>query len=343
MWVWLTEDDMLRGVYLAVGCLLVMLPTLHPWYLVMIAPFMCFFPSNAWLYLQAAALFTFPVLGHEFRTGVFQEIPWLKLPEYLPFYGLMVWGLFRNGSISKDRLFASPRTVSVIIPTLNEAGYIGRCLAALRDQPGIQDIIVVDGGSTDETVGIAAKHGAKVVVGEKGRGVQIRTAADIAQGDVLLILHADAVLHSGALERLSNALTKDPGAAGGCFGMEFDPGGRGRWFISTLNNIRAATTGIVFGDQAQFVRAAALKQIRGFPDLMLMEDVELSLRLKRVGRTVYLRKGVAVSGRRWRTGCFLGNLWKVVRLFFRYLLERRLGRSQTSGQECYRMYYGSDA
>jgi rSAM/selenodomain-associated transferase 2 len=340
-WTWLTEDDCLHGAYLALGGLLLLLFTLHPWYLALMTPFLCLFPSAAWLYLQAAMLCTFPVLAGEFETGVFREIIWLKLPEYLPFYALMIWGLFRNGRIVREPLFAAPRTISVIIPSLNEADYIGRCLAALRSQTGIREIIVADGGSTDATASIATREGAQVLVGQKGRGVQIRPAAGIARGDVLLILHADAVLHPGASGRLLDALAKDPGAAGGCFGMEFDSGGRGSGIISALNNFRAAATGIVFGDQAQFVRAAALKQIGGFPDLMLMEDVELSLRLKTVGTVLYLRKGVAVSGRRWQAGRCLRNLSKVVRLFLRYLLQRRLDRCRKSNHEYYRAYYGS--
>jgi len=339
-WIWLTEDDPLRGICLAVGCLLVLLPTLHPWYLVLMAPFMCLFPSRSWLYLQAAVLFTFPVLGHEFRTGVFQEIPWLKLPEYLPFYGLLIWSLIRGGRVSRDQPFSAPRTISVIIPTLNEAGTIGRCLAALRGPPRIHETIVADGGSTDGTGNVAKALGARVVLSRRGRGVQIRAAAETAQGDVLLVLHADAVLSNEAPERIIRALAANRAAPGGCFGMQFEGQGLKRRFVAALNNLRAATTGIAFGDQAQFVRREALAAIGGFPALMLMEDVELSLRLKPIGRAVYLRRGVTVSGRRWINGSILRNFWKVVSLFVRYLLERRLGANHGLDERCYRKYYG---
>jgi rSAM/selenodomain-associated transferase 2 len=341
-WVWLTEDDLLRGVYLGLGCLLVMLPTLHPWYLTLIAPFVCFFPSRPWLYLQAAVLFTFPVLGHEFRTGVFQEIPWLKLPEYLPFYGLMIWGLFRKGYLIRSQIFSAPIRISVIIPTLNEAAIIGRLLTDLQRNPRVHEIIVSDGGSTDDTVAVAQSHGARLVAGGRGRGGQIRSAAEVAKGDVLLILHADAVLLPEAMERIINALSADCEAAGGCFGMQFRESSPGQGIIAALNNLRAFVTGISFGDQAQFVRAEALGPIGGFPDLMLMEDVELSLRLKSVGRALYLGPGVTVSGRRWQRGDFLRNFGTVVGLFFRYLLERRLGLNPDE-RRYYRKYYGTNA
>jgi rSAM/selenodomain-associated transferase 2 len=339
-WIWLTEDDPLRGIYLSIGCLLVLLPTLHPWYLVLVAPFMCFFPSRAWLYLQAAMLFTFPVLGHEFRTGVFQEIPWLNLLEYSPFLVLLLWGLFRGSPFSRGHLFSTPETLSVIIPTLNEAGYVGGCLAALQGHPLIQEVIVADGGSTDGTLEAARTMGARVVRAGLGRGVQIQAGAETAKSDVLLFLHADAILDRNAPERIIRALAADPSTPGGYFGMAFAGESRKRGLIATLNTVKAVTMGIAFGDQAQFVRAAALAEIGGFPGLMMMEDVELSLRLKRMGRLVYLKRGVTVSDRRWQDGALLKNLWMVVGLVARYLFERRLG--QVKDEWYYRKYYGSD-
>jgi len=337
-WVWLSEDDLLRSAYLVIGCLLVVLPTLHPWYLVMIAPFLCFFPSRAWLYFQASMLFTFPVLGHEFRTGVFQEIGWLKLIEYLPFFGLLVWGLLRKGGLADPRIYRAPESISVIIPVLNEADHIGRLLADLQNRPWIQEILVSDGGSADATIAVAKAFGARVVTGEKGRGVQIRSAAEVARGDVLLILHADARLRSEATARIIAALAADRGAAGGFFGMQFADANMAQRIIAFFNNVKAIGTGVSFGDQAQFVRAEALGRMGGFPGLMLMEDVELSLRMKALGGAVYLGSGVTVSGRRWQAGKFSENIWTVGVLFFRYLFERRLGR-KADDKGYYRKYY----
>jgi len=230
----------------------------------------------------------------------------------------------------------------VIVPSLNEAGNVGGCLSALQDLPRIIEVIVADGGSTDGTPSAARAQGARVIQAEPGRGGQIRAAVETARGDVLLILHADAILARDAPERLIRALTADRSAPGGCFGMGFAGVSAKRRLIAALNNARAFTTGIGFGDQAQFVRAAALREIEGFPALMLMEDVELSLRLKRLGRPVYLKRGVTVSGRRWQDGSFLENFRIVVGLFFRYLLERRLGLIRDE-RGYYRRYYEKDA
>jgi rSAM/selenodomain-associated transferase 2 len=341
-WVFFSVDDPLHSVYLAVGCVLLFLPTLHPWYLVLIAPFLCVFPSRAWLYLQAAVLFTFPVMAGDMRTGIFQEIPWLKLPEYLPFYGLLTWGCVRPGYLVREHRFAPPASISVVIPAFNEAAHIERCLSAIPVCAPVCEVIVADGGSTDETVGIARAKGARVIHSEKGRGIQIDAAAHIARGDVLLILHADSVLRAGAAERIISGLSAAPDAAGGCFGMAFEGGGIATRWIAWLNNLRAMATGIAFGDQAQFARTEALRRIEGVPALMLMEDVELSLRLKRIGSAVYLKRGVTVSGRRWQHGSLRRNFLMVVGLFFRYLLKRRIGLNPDEGRY-YRKYYGMDA
>jgi rSAM/selenodomain-associated transferase 2 len=339
LWVWLTEDDPLRAVYLALGCLLLLLPTVHPWYLALIVPFNCLFPSRAWLWLQAATLFTFPVLGTELRTGVFREIPGVVWLEYLPFFALATLGLFRPGPIDRRSGSSFDAGLSIVIPTLNEAATLGRCLDAALACGRVREIIVADGGSTDGTRAVAQAAGVAIVAAGKGRGVQLRAGAALATGDILLFLHADAILKPDAGERIIRSLERNPAAAGGCFGMRFEEGGRVRRGIAALNNLRAAVTGIGFGDQAQFVRRDALDRIGGFPGLMIMEDVELSLRLKRLGRPVYQPGGVVVSGRRWQAGGAARRIWLILGLFGRFLLERRLFGIRDRAAGYYRRYY----
>ncbi len=320
VWVYLFVHDQLRSVYLALGCLLVFLPTLHPWYLVLIAPFLVFFPSRAWLYLQMAVAFTFPVSAIEFNTGVFQEISWLKLFEYVPFYGFLLYGLFRNGFLFQDKTYAKPTCISVVIPTLNESKSLVRCLGSLKNRTALNEIIVADGGSIDGTPAIAAKLGARVVKSPKGRGLQIREGVDSASGDVIVILHADCMAIKGVFKRILEKLESDPHTVGGAVGMQFERKNSKTMVIACLNNMRTFLTGISFGDQAQFFRTNALSASGGFPAMMLMEDVELSLRLKAVGRLAYLRKGIVVSGRRWSVYGFAFKLMTVFHLFPRYLI-----------------------
>jgi rSAM/selenodomain-associated transferase 2 len=339
VWVYLFVHDQLRSVYLALGCLLVFLPTLHPWYLVLIAPFLVFFSSRAWLYLQAAVIFIFPISAIEFNTGIFREISWLKLFEYVPFYGLLLYGLFRGGFLLQDKSYAKPTCISAVIPTLNESGSLIRCLESLQNRTALNEIIVVDGGSIDGTRALAAKLGARVVESTKGRGLQIRKGVESATSDVIVILHADCVAKKDVFKRIIKKLESDPYTVGGSFGMQFERNNPKTMVIAFLNNLRTVLTGISFGDQAQFFRTEALAASGGFPSMMLMEDVELSLRLKEVGRLVFLRKGILASGRRWSGNCFTANLMTIFHLFPRYLIERRFCRSNTLKRNFYDIYY----
>ena len=339
VWLYLFVHDQLRSVYLALGCLLVFLPTLHPWYLSLIAPLLVFFPSRAWLYLQAGVVMTFPVSAIEFNTGVFQEISWLKLIEFLPFYGLLLYGHFRGGFLWGVRRFAKPRCISAIIPTLNESASLRRCLESLKNRTALNEIIVADGGSTDATRTIAAKLGARVVDSPKGRGLQIKKGVESATCDVVVILHADCAVQPGVFKRILATLASEPDAIGGAVAMQFEANTPKTMVIALLNNLRTFLTGISFGDQAQFFRTEVLAASGGFPSMMLMEDVELSLRLKEVGRLVFLRKGVLASGRRWSGHCFTGNLMTIFHLFPRYLIERRFCRSNTLKRNFYDIYY----
>ena len=337
--VYLLAQDPLRSVYLALGCLLLFLPTLHPWYLVLIAPFLVFFPSRAWLYLQAAVAFTFPVIAIEAKTGIFQEIFWLKWFEYTPFYLLLIWGLFLGGYIFRDRRYREPKTISVVVPALNEEFSLGRCLESLKGRGAVSEIIVADGGSTDDTRAVALHHDARVVQSRQGRGLQIKAGIGLATGDVILLLHADCVAVTGAFERLIKSLEADAHVVGGAFGMHFEPRNPKTRVIALLNNLRAKLTGISFGDQAQFFRKEALALVGGFPPLMLMEDVELSLRLKEAGHLVFLRDGIVVSDRGWSGSRFAGKFLTVIYLFTRYLVERRWGTDDQSMKKYYEMYY----
>jgi rSAM/selenodomain-associated transferase 2 len=338
--IYLFEQDELRSVYLALGVVLVCLPTLHPWYLLLMAPLMVLYPSRAWLYFMLATIVMLPVLATEVETGVFQEIKWLKWVEYLPFFGLLIYDTLVRRSFFSNQPFPKPGSVSVIMPVLNEAERIQAAIEAARSETGVAEVIVVDGGSQDTTQKRAQGAGARVVSGPRGRGFQVCAGIPLATGDVILVLHADTVLVAGAAERMLTALTKSPMIAGGAFGMSFADDSPGMFLIGWLNNFRARWFGIAFGDQGQFFRRAALQRMGGFPAMMLMEDVELSLRLKRFGRPLFVRSGVRVSVRRWERRGFLGNLGMVLKLFVHYLVERRMNGADGIRTDYYRRYYG---
>jgi len=228
-----------------------------------------------------------------------------------------------------------------VIPTFNEAESIGSCLRSVVGNRNVSEVIAADGGSRDATCDVARRYGAVVVPAPLGRGIQIRAGTNQATGDAVLILHADSRLEPGAVQRVLCTLNQDFRLAGGAMAMGFHPGGKTQRIIAGLNNLRTRLTGIAFGDQAQFYRVEALGQTGGFPDQMLMEDVELSLRLKSVGRLAFLGRGVSVSARRWERQDVSVNLKTVLSLFARYLIERRFRGDGFRADGYYARYYGA--
>jgi hypothetical protein len=334
---WLAIQDPVRGGLWAMLTAPACLPTVYPWYFLVVVPFWLLRPGWPVLWLLAAQ-------------GVVTAPTWLRgsglggeglalAAAWLPFLLLLVGSLRRPALVAPLAAFRPVRSLSVIVPARNEAAAITRCLRSLAGT-GILDVVVADGCSSDTTAALAREQGATVVLAGGGRGGQIAAALSAGRGEAVLVLHADAVLAPDVPARIVRALNQCPWAAGGVVGMGFDAAGWRLGLLTRLNALRSSATGIGFGDQGQFFRREALAAAGGFPDMALMEDVELSLRLRSVGETLDLGGGVLVSGRRWAGGGFGGKAAGVIRLFFAYLAGRRLGLADPTGQRYFRRYYG---
>ncbi|MEM9352465.1 MAG: TIGR04283 family arsenosugar biosynthesis glycosyltransferase [Planctomycetota bacterium] len=188
--------------------------------------------------------------------------------------------------------------VSVVIPALNEAGQIEGCIRSAREA-GATEVVVCDGGSSDETVAIAEACGAKVFTAEAGRAVQQNTGAAAAAGDVLLFLHADNRLSLGCLSQVAEAM-RDTRVVYGGFRQEIIAAGLAYRVIERGNAARLRLAGLAYGDQGIFVRRAVFDEVGGFPEVPLMEDVRLMRKLAVHGRPVLLDGPIAVSARRWQ-------------------------------------------
>ncbi|MGE0639049.1 MAG: TIGR04283 family arsenosugar biosynthesis glycosyltransferase [Thermoanaerobaculia bacterium] len=205
-----------------------------------------------------------------------------------------------------DPAFARPgvrddATLSVIVPVLDEAGRLGEQLDRLRGLAGIDEIVVVDGGSSDESVAIAsARPGVRVLHSPRGRARQMNRGAASASGDLLLFLHADVQPPLDAAERIRSTLTRD-GVVAGAFRTRTVAESRRGWIRPLLRiaDARSRYSSLPYGDQALHLRASTFRDVGGFPDQPLMEDLELSRRLRRLGRIRIDRAEVTVSGRRF--------------------------------------------
>lgn len=188
--------------------------------------------------------------------------------------------------------------VSIVMPVLDEAaGIVARLqsLQALRRQ-GVE-LIVVDGGSQDDTVERAGPLADRVMSTGRGRGRQMNAGAACARGGVLLFLHADTTLPRAAISAASQGLAS--GAVWGRFDVRIVDGPAGIAVVAWAMNLRSRVTGIATGDQAMFCTREAFAAAGGFPEIALLEDIVLSQRLRAISRPACLRQRVETSGRRW--------------------------------------------
>jgi len=188
--------------------------------------------------------------------------------------------------------------LSVIIPTLNEEANIAATVENLRTQQP-HEIIVVDGGSSDRTREFASAGADLVLQSAAGRATQMNLGAAHANGEAFLFLHADCTLQGGAIAEAARRL-EQPGVAAGCFRMRVPLPNRLYRSIEACATARVRMFGIIYGDQGLFTRRETFEKAGGFPNLRLMEDVFLSLRLRKTGRVVVANKEIVVSPRRWQ-------------------------------------------
>jgi len=188
--------------------------------------------------------------------------------------------------------------ISIIIPTLNEADVIKATIARLPGSEKVE-ILVVDGGSRDNTVEIAKTLGARVLINAPSKAGQMNTGAAEARGEILLFLHADTRLPSNFEEKVMAAVSRD-GICAGAFTLGIDSKAWSLRFIERVANWRARIFKLPYGDQALFVCRELFFEIGGFPDYPIMEDFEFIRRLKKIGKLIILPESVQTSQRRWQ-------------------------------------------
>jgi rSAM/selenodomain-associated transferase 2 len=216
--------------------------------------------------------------------------------------------------------------LSVVIPALNAADWIGACLVAVREA---DEIVVADGGSGDGTPAIAKRNGGRVVRSPPGRGVQLAAGAAAAAGDWLLFLHADTLLAPGWRAAADRHMARQRGKAA-CFRFRLDAGEWQARMVEAGVALRVRLLGLPYGDQGLLVSRRLYDEIGGYRALPLMEDVDL---VRRIGGHRLERLGVAAltSPERWRRDGWL-------RRSVRNLLCLACYRSGMSAERVARLY-----
>lgn len=205
-----------------------------------------------------------------------------------------------------------PHTVSIVVPVLNEAAIIEPALHRLLGDFPDCELVVVDGGSQDATPGKVTPP-ARLLHGPRGRAAQMNHGAGHCTGDVLWFVHADTAVDPAALGQIRACLA-DPRVVGGGLTLRFDRTSWGLDYLAWASTLRARRLHQIFGDQAMFVRRTVFDQLGGFPDLPIMEDLEMSRMLRRRGRLCVLPATSTASARRFTEH----GTWRMI-AFMQYL------------------------
>ena len=223
--------------------------------------------------------------------------------------------------------------VSVIVPVWNDASCLENLLNWLADEPGVFETIVVDAGSIDRTMDVASSFpGVKLISSPRGRGRQMNAGAALANGDLLLFLHADTIPPRGSIAGLP-ALLKAREADFGAYRVRFDPLVFIPQFFAWLS--RFALSWTCFGDQGIFVNREFFQKTGGFPDIALVEDIGWLRAAAKIGRMTRSPHTVVTSARRFVETGTLRQLWRNSWI----LLLERFGRDPAALAAIYRGKY----
>ena len=244
--------------------------------------------------------------------------------------------------------------LDIVIPTFNEEANIAQTIESVVASWHLAEskrpagslavrIYVADGGSNDRTVEIVRSFDVEVLQGGiSGRGNQIAAGVHAGSGNLVLMLHADARMRENAIDCLLSALETDPAIVWGVLGHSYDTPQFKMRIIELSNRLRFLFGGIAFGDQGIFVRRGVLNHAGGVPKIRLMEDVELSLRLRKFRKRKNLGQLLQVSARRWERKGFTGYTFQVLCFVLQYLTQRALGMDvKVISDKMYERYYAN--
>ncbi len=220
-----------------------------------------------------------------------------------------------------------PIKISIIIPVLNEEAilsHISEHLQSIKEQG--HEVIIVDGGSADNTLTMAHEIADTVIISKAGRALQMNNGAAIASGEILLFLHADTFLPDNTIQVILDSYQKNNYLGKnhpdkhywGRFDVRLSSSKLVYRLIESLMNLRSCLTSIATGDQAIFVEKKLFNSVGQFPEIALMEDIAISRQLKKIAKPVCIKQKVVTSSRRWENNGVIATvllMWKL-RLYY---------------------------
>ncbi|MFQ6104314.1 MAG: glycosyltransferase [Candidatus Glassbacteria bacterium] len=334
--LWLTRSRPEQGIAPFLLLVTLMNTTIHFWYLAPILALGTVWRSRALVGLSILFLPYFDVFGPFTREGVWVGAWWRQAVTYFPFL-IFLW-LELSGRWPQASRRRSP-SLGIVIPVLNDREALLKLLESLP-RTGIdrESVVVADAGSEDGSAEIAESWGARLVRGSRrGRGNQIVEGVRELETELVLILHCDNSIPANLLTTIQSVATAYPGYAGGACRLAYSRPGVSMKILSILSNAKTALFGLSFGDQGQWFWRRAVS----VPDIALMEDVELAMRINDAGGAVWVPAVLEVSSRRYDEMGILRGARSVIEFTFGYLLRRRWKELVPDTSALYEKYYRS--
>ena len=332
--VWLTRTRPEFSVPPFLLLVTLMNTTVHFWYLTPLLALAVAWELRALIGLSLLFMPYFHVMKKFTMEGVWEGAWWLPVVTYVPFLFLLWLEMTGRWPSFKRR----PWTVGAVIPVLNDAEPLDRLLASLSESDMRKEkIVIADGGSEDDSPGTARRWGARVIsCSSRGRGHQIAKGVRSLDTDLIIILHADNTVPRHFRKVLLRTAAAYPHVNGGAFRLKYMTPTFKMKCLSILSNAKTALFGLSFGDQGQWIRRGKVE----IPEMPLMEDVELAVRINDAGTSVWAPAAIQVSPRRYHQRGALKVIYSVFKCTVGYLLHRRWYDKTPDTRKLYEKYYG---
>ncbi len=335
--LWLTRTRPEKAITPFLVLVTLMSTTVHFWYLAPVLALSTAWRSRALIGLTLFFMPYFDVYRTLITEGVWMSSWWRPVATYIPFL-ILLW-IEKSGRWPH---FGRPLpSIGVVIPILNDAGPLKKLLQSIR-RMGIDrsSVVIADGGSIDGTIAVAEEAGFIVKkCSRPGRGGQIREGTECLDTDLIVIVHADNDVTDNFFERIQRTAAAYPGVSGGACRVEYQSDSLKLKILSLFSNGKMGIFGLSFGDQGQWFRRGSVE----IPNIPLMEDVELALRLNDSGPSVWTPSTLTVSPRRYEKRGLRRSILSVLRFTPGYLWQRRWRETIPGTEKLYERYYPHEA